>query len=219
MEFASAQLAFAPNVSFYSCTSCVQFPLLKPAVLLENFFKQASSAALLGPPLDLNARNGLTRCLIQAVMRDSIESQFPLPSAEAIKQNPNIPVFNAAGGGTLWDLADQRKACIPVYICDYCHALYVLPSDVREAAKKVDMVVGAGGLTEKGVRDICVQAMRNAYCGLQIGKKGKAEIYCFKNFVVIACWAAEQGEGSLFCNSLLARRSSLTLRSEDSSQG
>ena len=214
MEFAVAQ-----NVSWYTCTSCVQFPLLKPEVLVGDFIKQAMASALPSPPLDLNAQNRLPQRLIRYVMKNIIEPRFPLPSAKAIKQNPNIPVFSAAGGGTVWNLTEQRKACIPVYKCDCCRALYVLPPDVREAAKKVDMELGASGLTDEGVQDLCVRAMRNAYRGLHIGKTGKAEVYCFQNFVVMVCWAAEHGQRRLICNPLLARHSSLTLHSEDSSQG
>ena len=213
------EFAFAPNVSFYGCTSCVQFPLLKPAILVEDFLKQVGSAGLPNAPPGPNSKTGLTQSLIQMSMKQSIEPQFPLPSAEAIKQNANILVFSAAGGGTLWNLEEQRKACIPVYKCEYCRALYMLPLDVKEAARKVDMVVGEGGLTDQGVRDTCVQAMRNAYRGLNIGKNGEAEVYCFKTFTVMVCRPAANGEGVLSCSSLWSRRFSLTLRSEESSQG
>lgn len=194
------EFAFAPNVSFYGCTSCVHFPLIKPAFLVESFLKQVGSAGLPNAPLGPDSTTGLTQRLIQTTLKQTIEPQFPLPSAEAIKQNPNIPVFSAAGGGTLWNFDEKRNASIPVYKCEYCRALYMLPLDVKEAARKVDMVVGVDGLTDEGVRDTCVQAMRNAYRGLNIGKKGEAEIYCFKTFVVMVCRPAENGEGKLSCN-------------------
>ena len=79
---------FVQDMICYTCTSCLQFPLVKPAVLVEDFLKQVSSTAFPSPPLDPDAKSELTRRLIQQAMIDNFKSKFPLPSAEAIKQNP-----------------------------------------------------------------------------------------------------------------------------------
>lgn len=186
------EFAFALNVSIYGCTSCVQFPLIKPAVLVENSLSKSAPQVCQMRRLAQNPRPGSPK-LDSNHDETEHRASFPFTRRRSNQLERQQPMFSPAEGGTLWNLQEQRKSCIPVYKCDYCRALYMLPLDVKETARKLGMVVGEDGLTDQGVRD---------YRGLNIGKKGEAEVYCFKTFVVMVCRPAKTGEDKLFCSFL-----------------
>ena len=172
-----------PKVNLYPYTGCIRFPLIKPDQMTADFLAQTHQAGV-QPPLSVDMAHALAARMIT----DHLEPQFSSkPIANAIKSNPNIPVFSAAGGGTLYNLPEGRKAEIAIYKCNCCRALYVLPQDVKDAAQKLDMAIGADGMTEDEVRQTCISAMHNAFEGPNIGKSGNAEIYCFEEFVVMVC--------------------------------
>ena len=174
--------AFYPKFAIYPCSSCVHFPMIKCGDIIADFIDHVNAAGILGHSPDPKEVRDAIKDLMGQNIKERVEPEYPVPTAAAIKGNPEIPVFNAAGGGTLCDLKNQRKACIAVYKCNACRALYVLPEDFRAAGRSLDYPIGVGGMTPEGIRGLCLHAMQNAYQGLGIAK---AEVYCFKSFVVM----------------------------------
>ncbi|KAL8789934.1 MAG: hypothetical protein Q9195_006595 [Heterodermia aff. obscurata] len=174
--------AFHPNIAIYPCRSCVHFAMIKSEKVIADFIHHVNAAGILSPSPHPNVLKNAIKALLGYVIKERVEPEYPLPTAAAIKANPEIPVFVAAGGGTLYDFKNQRKEYIAIYKCNACRALYVLPEDFRAAGKALEYPTGFGGMTPGGIQDLCIQAMQNAYQGLGIGK---AEVYCFKNFVVM----------------------------------
>ena len=174
--------AFYPKFAIYPCPSCVHFPMIKFEEIIADFIDHVNAAGILGSSPDPKEVRDAIKDLMGRNIKERVEPEYPVPTAAAIKGNREIPIFNAAGGGTLGDLNNQRTACIAVYKCNVCRALYLLPEDFRAAGRALGYPIGVGGMTPEGIRDLCLDAMRNAYQGLGIGK---AEVYCFKSFVVM----------------------------------
>ena len=174
--------AFYPKIGIYPCSSCVHFTMIKCEEIIADFIDHVKAAGILGRSPDPKELRDTIMDLIVRIVKERVEPEYPLPTAAAIKANSEIPVFEAAGGGSLRDLLNQRKADIAIYKCNACRALYVLPEDFRTAGKALDYPIGAGGMTPEGIQQLCLHAMQNAYQGLGIRK---AEVYCFKNFVVM----------------------------------
>lgn len=114
-----------------------------------------------------------------AIKSDRVFLRFD-SGAEAIKMNNNLQ--RLGGVGTFVDRHTHRRAQIPMRCCRSCRALYALPQDVKDAATSLGMPSNAGSLTDERIQDVCVGSMYNAYNSLSIQK---AEVYCFKDFVVM----------------------------------
>lgn len=86
---------------------------------------------------------------------------------------------------------------IPIYKCDGCRALYVLPADVLSAMRKAGPVNEGVSTVEVDIllKDRAVDAMKNAYQGLPIMS---AQVYCFKEFVVMVGVPSSSIPGRLF---------------------
>ena len=97
-----------------------------------------------------------------------------------------LEAFLAFAGG-LYQVADDL-----FFFYSFLRALYVLLQDFKDAAKKVDLVLGQEGLTDARIKDLCVDAFRNAYESLQVGK---AEVYCYEEFAVMVDMAGRAEEG------------------------
>ena len=156
--------------------------MVKSEKVVADFNDHVNASGVLGDSPDPKEVRDALKVLMGQKFKERLQSDYPLPTAAAIKFNPSIPMLEAAGGGTLHDLKKARKACIAIYKCIKCSALYVLPEDFKAAGRALDYPVGAGGMTPEAIRKLCVRAMQNAYQGLGMEK---AEVYCFKNFVVM----------------------------------
>ena len=174
--------SFFPRFTIYPCPSCVPFPMIKCEEITAEITEHMNAAGILGHSPDPKEIKNAVEHLMGHIIKERIEPEYPLPTSAAMKTNPQIPVFKAAGGGTLRDLSNQRKADIAMYKCNTCHALYVLPEDFTAAGRALDHPIGVGCMSPEGIQHLCLSAMQNAYQGL--GMK-KAEVYCFKNFMVL----------------------------------
>lgn len=193
---------FYPKISIYPCPSCVHFPMIKCEEIIADYIDHVNAAGTLGPSPDPNKVRKAIQEQMGRNIKERVEPEYPVPTAAGIKANPEIPLFKAAGGGSLRDPNHQRKEDIAIYKCNFCHALYVLPEDFKAAGKALDYPIGVGVMTPEGIQDLCVHAMQNAYRGLGIGK---AEVYCFKSFVVMVDMTGveESSAGNLPEGSLL----------------
>lgn len=63
---------------------------------------------------------------------------------------------------------------------------------MNNAAKEVGVTSGRGGVTYAGVKDLALKGFTNAYKNLEIFQ---AEVYCFRDFVVMIDLAGPEREG------------------------
>ena len=178
--------------------------MIKREEIMAEVTEHVNAAGILGHPPDPEEVKDAVEDLMGHIIIERVEPEYPLPTSAAMKTHPQIPVFKAAGGGTLRDLNNQRKEEIAMYKCNTCHALYVLPEDFKAAGRALDHPIGVGCMSPEGIQDLCIGALQNAYQGL--GMK-KAEVYCFKNFVVLIDMTGTENpdKGDLHEMSLLTR--------------
>ncbi|KAL8788173.1 MAG: hypothetical protein Q9213_001812 [Squamulea squamosa] len=155
----------------YPCKYCIQFPLFKPKDMAADFIQQATAAGVPGPPAGFNVETEKIAPLINSHLKTGIQ----LPDANAIKAK--IPVFNAAGGGTLQDLEKKRAAATPVYKCDGCRALFILPQDWKDAAKTLEVPLGKDGLADADIT-IYVLAVSSTHTMVKLASQPGKSSFC-----------------------------------------
>lgn len=181
------------KAEIYPCQSCGPLPLFDLKDITAQVLKalQKYPAAVYSPSPDPKEFN-LSRDVLAPPIARALSTLKPeLRSAETIKGT--IPQFIPAGGGTVFGL--NGRAGIPLYKCDECRALFVLPSEVGDAIRKVDPVNGSS-VAEGYLRSYAVGAMENAYKSLESLKA--AQVYCFKEFVVMVDFSSHPGRGRSF---------------------
>lgn len=181
------------NAQIYPCKSCGPFLLINLKEMTTQVLETLPKYPMVVPPTDPETFNLLRNVLARPIAHALSNFKPKLRSAAMIKDT--IPQFSPHLGGCAF--GRNGRADIPLYKCMECRALFVLPSEVRDAGRKVDPVKEAS-LTEGYMRDIAVGAMKNAYRSLELLKA--AQVYCFKDFVVMVDFTTHPGRGrSFFC--------------------
>ena len=144
------------NAEIYPCKSCGPFPLFNLKEITAQVLQTVEKYPLVIPHADPKDFN-LLRDVIAPPIAKALSAFKPeLRSAARIKET--IPLFSPHLGGVAF--GPYGRADIPLYVCGECRALFVLPSEVRDAGRKTDPVKGAG-LTEDHVRGVAVGAMES----------------------------------------------------------
>ncbi len=181
------------KAEIYPCNSCGPIPLFDLKDITAQVLKalQKYPAVVYSASPDPKEFN-LSRDVLAPPIARALSTLKPeLRSAKMIKDT--IPQFIPAGGGTVFGL--NGRAEIPLYKCDGCRALFVLPSEVGDAIRKVDPV-HRSSVAEDYLRSYAVDAMKNAYESLESLKA--AQVYCFKEFVVMVDFSSHPGRGRSF---------------------
>lgn len=150
------------NAEIYPCKSCGPFPFFNLKDITAQVLAALEKHPLVIPSADPKDFN-LLRDVIAPPIAQALSAFKPqLRSAAMIKET--IPLFSPSLGGVAF--GPNGRADIPLYVCNECRALFVLPCEVRDAGRKTDPVKGAS-LTEDHVRGVAVGAMENAYQSLE----------------------------------------------------
>lgn len=127
------------KAEIYPCGSCGPFPLFDLKDITSQVLKALQKYPLVVPSADPKDFN-LSRDVLAPAIAHALSTFKPeLRSAAMIKDT--IPLSIPAGGGTVFGV--NGRAEIPLYKCDECRALFVLPSEVGDAIKKVDPANGS----------------------------------------------------------------------------
>lgn len=179
------------NAEIYPCKSCGPFPLFNLKDVTAQILKAVQKHPLVVPDADLENFN-LLRDVVAPPLAQALSTFEPkIRSATMIKDT--IPQFSPHLGGAAF--GPNGRANIPLYVCNECRALFVLPSEVGNAIRKVDPVNGSN-TAEDLLRSFAVRAMQNAYQSLEPIKA--AQVYCFKEFVVMVDYTTHPGRGRSF---------------------
>ena len=144
------------NAEIYSCKSCGPFPLFNLKDITAQVLKAVEKYPLVIPTADPKDFN-FQRDVIRPPIAHALSAFKPeLRSAAMIKET--IPLFSPSLGGIAF--GPNGRADIPLYVCGECRALFVLPSEVRDAGVKTDPMNGPS-LPEDYVRGIAVSAMES----------------------------------------------------------
>lgn len=200
----------APNFTIHSplhsCSKCVQFPLVKPSRITADLLAHIKA----NKPLDqLPDTQALTQAIhhhLSSYLKANIQ---PLPTASAIKAT--IPILSPGGGGKIFDKEAKEKleAEVPIYQCNTCRAVYLLPQDYKDAGRKIYMpLFGVERMTDERVRKDILNAMQDMYTRMQDDPSQgpsnfKVEVYCFETFVVMDKWTGPKDECELICAEVL----------------
>ncbi len=181
------------NAEIYPCNSCGPFPLIDLKDMTAQVLKAVQKHPAVvyttsGDPKEFN----LSRDVLAPPIARALSNLKPkLRSAKMIRDT--IPQFMPAGGGNVFGI--NGRAEIPLYKCGECRALFVLPPEVGDAMRKAEPVNGSS-VAEDCLRSHAVRAMQNAWRSLEALKV--AQVYCFKEFVVMVDFSSHPRRGRSF---------------------